>query len=124
MKTLIITTDTEAAFFKRGQKLAKLADKGLRVPEQQIISFEDPGDVLSLLTTARLALFQAIHHAPGSITAISQRVQRDRSVVKRDIDALAKYGLVRIDDKPLAGHGRMKEVHTTAKRFRLEANLG
>jgi len=39
MKTLIITTDTEAAFFKRGQKLAKLADKGLRVPEQQIISF-------------------------------------------------------------------------------------
>ena len=81
MSKVIIKTGTTADFFKRGRKVAKLADQGARLAEEQIISFEDPGDVLRLLTTARLALFRTIKERPGSITDVAERLQDRKSVV-------------------------------------------
>jgi predicted transcriptional regulator len=123
MSELIVKTGTEDEFFKRGRKLAKIADQGGQLPEEQIISFEDPADVLKLLTAARLALFRTIKEQPGSITVIAQRLHRDRSAVKRDVDELAKAGLVNVEQKVLPGHGRMKEVRVAAERFKLEAQF-
>lgn len=123
MSKLTIKTATEEDFFKRGRKLAKLADRGARLPAEQVLSFEDPAEVLKLLTAARLAVFRAIKSQPGSITAISERLHRDRSAVKRDVDELEKAGLVLVEAKPLPGHGLMKEVRAAADRFKLEAIL-
>lgn len=123
MSNLTIKTATEADFFKRGRELAQLADKGESLPQECIISFEDPADVLKLLTTARLALFRSIKAQPGSITAIATRLHRDRSAVMRDVNELANVGLVKIEPKVLPGHGKMKEVSATAERFKLEAEL-
>ncbi len=85
------------------------------------MSFEDPADMLSLLTVSKLELLRAVKEAPGSITLIAARLQRDRSAVKRDVDQLQQAGLVTVEVKTLPGHGRMKEVRATAQRFRLEA---
>ena len=123
MSNLTIKTATEADFFKRGRELAQLADKGESLPQECIISFEDPADVLKLLTTTRLALFRSIKAQPGSITAIATRLHRDRSAVMRDVNELANVGLVKIEPKVLPGHGKMKEVSATAERFKLEAEL-
>jgi predicted transcriptional regulator len=123
MNKLIVRTATEEEFFKRGRKLAKLADLGEPLPEERVVSFEDPAEVLKLLTAARLALFRSIKAQPGSITAISERLHRDRSAVKRDVDELAKVGMLKVEPKVLPGHGRMKEVSVTAQRFMLEAQL-
>lgn len=123
MSKLTIKTATEEDFFKRGRKLAKLADRGARLPAEQVLNFEDPAEVLKLLTAARLAVFRAIKSQPGSITAISERLHRDRSAVKRDVDELEKAGLVLVEAKPLPGHGLMKEVRAAADRFKLEAIL-
>lgn len=123
MKKLTIKTGTEEDFFKSGRKLARLADSGAPLPEEIVVSFEDPAEVLKLLTTGRLALFRSIKEQPGSITAISDRLQRDRSAVKRDVDELAKAGFVTIESKVSPGHGRMKEVRAAAQRFKLEAQL-
>ncbi len=123
MSKLIIKTGDEAEFFKRGRKLAQLADQGRELPKESIIAYEDPADVLKLLSAAKLALFRAIKDQPGSITAISERLHRDRSAVKRDVDALAKAGLVKVEPRVLPGHGLMKEVSVTAQRFKLEAVL-
>lgn len=49
------------------------------------------------------------------------RVNRDRSAVKRDLDEMARYGLVTVSDNVLPGHGRMKEVRATADRVQLKA---
>ena len=103
--------------------MAKLADRGEALPDERIVSFEDPADVMKLITTARLALFRAVKEMPGSITQISERLHRDRSAVKRDVDELARAGLVTIADKVLPGHGRMKEVRATASRFSLQAEV-
>lgn len=78
---------------------------------------------MKLITGARLALFRAVKEMPGSITQISERLHRDRSAVKRDIDELARAGLVTIAEKALPGHGRMKEVRATANRFCLQAEV-
>lgn len=85
MTKLTIKTGTEEAFFKRGRELARVADRGDQLPDECIISFEDPADVMKLITTTRLALFRAVKEAPGSITEISERLHRDRSAVKRDV---------------------------------------
>ncbi len=121
MKNLILKTGTEQDFFKRGRKIAKAADLGQPIPEETIISFEDPADVTKLITTARLALFRAVKECPGSITQISTRLRRDRSAVKRDIDELERAGLVMVSTKILPGHGRMKEVSAVATHFNLQA---
>ncbi|BCA64641.1 MarR family transcriptional regulator [Fluviibacter phosphoraccumulans] len=121
MKKLILKTGTEQDFFKRGREIAKAADLGQPIPEESIISFEDPADVTKLITTARLALFRAIKECPGSITQISARLRRDRSAVKRDIDELERAGLLLVSTKTLPGHGRMKEVSAAASQFNLQA---
>ncbi len=121
MKNLILKTGTEQDFFKRGRKIAKAADLGQPIPEETIISFEDPADVTKLIPTARLALFRAVKECPGSITQISTRLRRDRSAVKRDIDELERAGLLMVATKVLPGHGRMKEVSAVATHFNLQA---
>jgi len=123
MKKFTIKTGTESDFFKRGKTLAKLADQGIKLPAETVVSFEDSADLLRLLTRARLALFRAVKAQPDSITRISERLHRDRSAVKRDVEILARVGMVSIESSKLHGHGRMKEVRVTAQQFRLEANL-
>lgn len=123
MTKLIVKTGTEEDFFKRGRQLARAADRGERLPDERIISFEDPADVMKLITSARLALFRTVKEMPGSITEISVRLHRDRSSVKRDVDELERAGLVTVSEKVLPGHGRMKEVRATALRFSLQADI-
>ena len=123
MSKLTIKTGTEEDFFKRGRRLAKMADLGERLPEERILSFEDPADVMKLITATRLALFRTVKETPGSITEIADRLHRDRSAVKRDIDELARAGLMTVAEKVLPGHGRMKEVRAAASRFSLQAEI-
>ena len=123
MTKLTIKTGTESAFFKRGRQLAKAIDSGKTIAPERIISFEDPYDLMKLITATRLTLFRAVKETPGSITDVAMRLQRDRSAVKRDLDELQRAGLVTIIEKILPGHGRMKEVRATATRFKLMAEV-
>ena len=109
MTKLTMKTGTEKDFFKRGRQLAWAADHGEPLPDERTISFEDLADL--------------VKEMPGSITEISERLHRDRSAVKRDVDELERAGLVMVAEKVLPGHGRMKEVRATAHRFSLQAEI-
>ena len=122
-KILTIKSTEEGAFFDRGRTLAKLADQGAAIAEERIICFEDPSEMLKLLSAARLELLRTIKEQPGSITALAERLHRDRSAVKRDVDELVKVGIVTVESKTLPGHGRMKEVRAGAQKHRLEAEI-
>ncbi len=121
MNKLTIKTATEDNFFQRGRELSKALDRSESIVAERIVSFEDPVEVMKLITESRLALFRAVKESPGSITQISQRLHRDRSAVKRDVDALERAGLVSISNKVLPGHGRMKEVCVTAQKVSVQA---
>lgn len=123
MKNVTLKAGNEQDFFGRGKVLARLADAGQPMPEERTVSFEDPADLLRLLTASRLEVFRSVKSEPGSITVIAGRLQRDRSAVKRDVDQLAQVGLVTIETKPLPGHGHMKEIRAAAGIFRLEATV-
>jgi predicted transcriptional regulator len=121
MKNVTLNVGNEQEFFRRGKVLARLADAGQPMPEERTVSFEDPADLLRLLTASRLDVFRSVKSVPGSITVIAERLHRDRSAVKRDVDQLAQVGLVTIETKTLPGHGLMKEIRAAAGIFRLEA---
>lgn len=123
MKNVTLKAGNEQDFFGRGKVLARLADAGQPMPEERTVSFEDPADLLRLLTASRLEVFRSVKSEPGSITVIAGRLQRDRSAVKRDVDQLAQVGLVTVETKPLPGHGHMKEIRAAAGIFRLEATV-
>lgn len=123
MKSVVLKTATEQEFFARGRELARRADAGRPLPEEHTVSFEDPAELLKLLTATRLEVFRAVRDEPASISGLAQRLHRDRSAVKRDVDQLARAGMVLVESRVLPGHGRMKEVRSSAERFRLEAVL-
>lgn len=116
-----IGTGTPDVFFERGRALAKKLDRGEHIPDRIIINFEDPAELLRFLSVTRLKLFRSIKKAPGSITDVAKRVKRDRSAVKRDIDALHAAGLVHIEDRISPGHGQKKFVRASAATIQLEA---
>jgi predicted transcriptional regulator len=94
MVKLTITSGTDKEFFQRGRELAQKLDKDESIPAENIITFEDPEEILELITAARVDLFRAVKEKPGSIADIARRLHRDRSSVKRDVDILAAAGLV------------------------------
>lgn len=122
MKTLVTSADPKE-FFKRGREIAKLADRKEPIEPETVIAFEDMEDMMRLVSKARLALFRTVKAHPGSITEISRRLGRDRSAVKRDVDDLVLAGLLEVTEKPLPGHGRMKEVRVSADRIYLSATV-
>ena len=115
----VIKVETPDDFFKRGRTVAKLADQGKLIPRERIIAFEDPEDMARLITTAKLALFREVRLQPGSITELSERLHRDRSAVKRDVSELERAGLIEVEEMPLPGHGRKKEVRAIAEQVLL-----
>lgn len=123
MKKVTVTLGDEDAFFARGKAIAALADAGKPIPTEWIISFGDPADLLKVLTPARLELISALKSGPSSITAISDRLHRDRSSVSKDVEQLQVCGLLKVVQKVLSGHGRQKEVSLTAPRMQLQAML-
>lgn len=123
MERVTVTLGDEDAFFARGKTIAALADAGKPIPNEWIISFGDPADLLKILTPARLELIGALKSGPSSITAISDRLHRDRSSVSKDVEQLQVCGLLKVVQKVLPGHGRQKEVSLTAPRMQLQAML-
>ena len=121
MKQVAVKIEKLDDFLDRARKVAQRADAGVPILESFVISFEDPADMLAVLTPARLALFRAIKRHPGSIASIAQTMKRDRSAVTRDVAALGRAGLVTVTEKIHAGHGRLKEVRARARTIRIEA---
>lgn len=123
MKRQSIIVADEHQFFARGKRLAKLADKGERIPNEAVISFGDPADLVRVLTPAKLNLIGALREKPDSITGVAARLHRDRSAVVRDIEQLREAGLLAVESRPLPGHGTMKFVSLVARKLRLQAEL-
>jgi predicted transcriptional regulator len=111
------------AFFERGRKLARAADKGDAIPPSRVVAFEDVESLLPVLTEKRVLLLKQVKETPGSIGALAKKLNRDRSAVTRDVQVLERFGVIRVTEKPLPGHGRQKWVTPLAGEIRLTAVL-
>ena len=121
MRNVIVNTGTIEEYFAHVRETAKQLDRG-EVPKPEFtLTFENPSGMFAVMSPARLELFRAAKSDPSSITAIAQRLHRDRCTVKKDVDILVAAGLLNIEEVPLPGHGRQKFVRAVADRIQLQA---
>src|SRR5208283_523873 len=106
MRKTEIRVEPVEAFFERGRKLARLADRGGRISPSRVVAFDDIESLLQILTTKRVVLLRQVRATPGSITDLARKLNRDRSAVTRDVQALERVGVLRVTEKPLPGHGK------------------
>ena len=118
-----IRVEPVGKFFERGRRLARLADRYERIPATRVVAFEDVGSLLSVLTEKRVLLLKEVKLTPASISVLAKRLKRDRSAVTRDVQLLARFGVVHVTERPLEGHGRQKWVTPVAQDIRLTAAL-
>jgi len=113
MKTKVHTDGFEG-WAKRAKARAKAMDEGRAFPPSRGITFESPAEMVRLLTPARLNLFDAVKKRTVSIKELAESLGRDASAVRRDVDALEKFGIVASRQVVNPGHGRARMVSAPA----------
>jgi predicted transcriptional regulator len=110
-------------FFNRLRSHAEKLDRGETLPPGITITFEDPEDLLEVLTSERVRLLRRIKVEAQQISALAAGLKRDVRAVSRDVSLLEKAGLLRTSYRSNPGHGRLKLVEPVAQEYRLVANL-
>lgn len=123
MSKVQIKVEPVGKFFERARQFARRADAGKRMPESQVVAFEEAEDLLALLSQKRVQLLRALQQEPGSIADLARRLRRDRAAVTRDVQQLARFGVIEVTEKPLPGHGRQKWIRAASAAIDLVARV-
>lgn len=118
-----IRTSSTEEFFDRLRDRAKKLDRG-ELPRPGItITFEDPAEMLQVLTSERVRLLRMVKEGPQRVSALATGLRRHVRAVNRDISLLEKAGLLRTRYETNPGHGRLKVVEPVAREYKLIASL-
>ena len=122
-KNLKMSTGTVEAFFERSLNRARKLDRGERLPTEMRLIFEDPADLLRVLTTERVRVLDAVRKKSAPVSDLAIVLKRDRTAVKRDIKILTAFGLVKAHEETNPGHGRRKIIEPLASRCELVTTI-
>jgi len=117
-----VVTDGVEGFFSRARERARKLDRGEMPEPELVISFEDAGEMMKVLSAERLRLLRASKTATP-VSVLAGALKRNARAVSRDINLLESFGLLRTHYVPNPGHGRRKIVESSAKRYQLIANI-
>jgi predicted transcriptional regulator len=118
-----IATGTPEEFFNRVRSHAEKLDRGESIPPEITITFEDPLELLNVLTAERVRLLRWAKAGSQPIAELASGLKRDVRAVSRDVARLEKAGLLRTSYRVNPGHGRHKVVEPVAKEYNLMACL-
>jgi predicted transcriptional regulator len=118
-----LRTGSTEDFFHRVRDRAKKLDEGEKLPAEITINFEDPAELLKILSSERVRLLRQVKAAPLQVSVLATGLKRDVRAVSRDVSLLEKAGLLRTRYEANPGHGRLKMVEPVAREFRLVACL-
>lgn len=121
-----ISVDPSGAegFFRRAREHARALDRGEVLKEEAVIAFEDPADMMHMLTTERIRLLGSLKRdGAAPITDLALRLGRNKRAVNRDVVALREHGLLATRYVTNTGHGRNLVVSPAAKRLELKASI-
>jgi predicted transcriptional regulator len=122
-KNLKVSTGTVEGFFERSLNRARKLDRGERLPMEIRLTFEDPADLLRVLTAQRVRVLDAVRRKPAPVSDLAIVLKRDRTAVKRDVRILTAFGLVKIHEETNPGHGRRKIVEPLASKCELVTTI-
>jgi predicted transcriptional regulator len=118
-----MTTSTVEEFFTRSRERARKLDRGEPIPAETRVVFEDPADLMQVLSAERVRVLRAVRTKPLPISQLASELRRDRQAVMRDVRLLESFGLLTTREATNPGHGRQKIVAPLAARFQLVANI-
>jgi len=122
-RRVTVSSETVDAFIGRSLERARKLDRGERLPVEITMTFEDPSDLVRVLSPERLRLLGALRKKPSPISALAATLKRDRKAVRRDVSLLRAFGLVNARDEPNPGHGRRRVIEPLAAKYRLVATI-
>jgi predicted transcriptional regulator len=123
MAKVRLRTGSTDEFFGRLRDRAKRLDRGESLPSGITISFEDPMELLKVLSAERVRLLRSVKAGSQQVSALATGLKRDVRAVSRDVSLLEKAGLLHTSLVPNPGHGRLKIVEPVAKEYELIANI-
>ncbi len=118
-----IRVDSVNGFFARARERARKLDRGEELAPDTIISFEDPADMMRVLSAERIRLLRLAKRKPMAVSELAGGLKRDTRAVSRDVDLLEEFGLLRSSYEPNPGHGKRRIVHSRANGYQLEAAI-
>ena len=114
---------TAEAFVEHSLERSRKLDRGERLTSEITMTFEDPSDLLRVLSEGRIRVLRAARSKPMPVSELAVALRRDRKAVRRDVSLLESFGLVRTREEPNPGHGRRKVVELRAARYQLMATI-
>jgi predicted transcriptional regulator len=87
------------------------------------LTFEDPADLLRVLTAQRVRVLDAVRRNPAPVSELVAVLKRDRTAVRRDVRILMAFGLVKTHEETNPGHGRRKIVEPLASKCELVTTI-
>jgi predicted transcriptional regulator len=111
------------AFFGRSAARAQKLDRGERMLPEMRLTFEDPADLLRVLSAQRIRVLDAVRRNPAPVSELANVLKRDRTAVPRDVRILRTLGLVSTHEEPNPGHGRRKIVEPLASKCELVTTI-
>jgi predicted transcriptional regulator len=118
-----IASGSTAEFFNGVRANAAKLDRGESIAPRISITFEDPLEMLDVLTSERVRLLRKAKAGALPIADLASGLKRDVRAVSRDVVRLEKAGLLRTSYRVNPGHGRYKVVEPLAQEYSLTANL-
>jgi predicted transcriptional regulator len=118
-----ITTGSVEEFFSRVRDNASKPDNRENISPTTTIMFEDPLEMLNVLTSERVRLLRTAKRGALPIASLASELDRDLRAVSRDVVRLEKAGLLRTSYRVNPGHGRCKIVEPVAREYLLSATI-
>jgi predicted transcriptional regulator len=89
-----VVTDGVDGFFRRAREHARKLDLNERLEPEMVIAFVAAGEMMKVLSVARLRLLQARKTATP-VSGLAGALKRNARAVSRDVNVLESFGVVR-----------------------------
>jgi len=122
-RRVTVASGTVEAIIERSLERARKMDRGERLPSEITMTFEDPSDLLRVLSAQRVRVLHAVRARPTPVSELAGTLRRDSKSVRRDVSLLESFGLVRTHEEPNPGHGRRRVVEPRAAKYQLVATI-
>lgn len=122
MKAIICCVGWED-FTKRSIARAKKIDAGKRLRKELSINFEDPLQMMAVLTVSRLQVLDAVRYERLPVSGIASVLKRDVKTVRRGVNILLARRLVKISLETNPGHRKARMIERIAKKIELRAYI-
>jgi predicted transcriptional regulator len=116
-----VTNDSVKGFLGRAHEHARQLDRGNRLAPEITITFENPGDILQILSPQRSRVLEFARKGAKPVSALASGLKRDTRAVSRDVELLEQFGLLRTRYETNPGHGKRRIVEPRAEKYQLVA---